>query len=169
MLSNKAENAPRKTKRWFALTCPVCGFRFPPKKFNLTMKEILYPAAVISGGGRAKGFHVEQYVSWESLPKLRQFEIWNNLQCMYTRLGCAYDHFYRILGFLSPEIRRLVQQLQGGYTSAYLTSLFHEYSTSYGPIDKFDKVAEAYPADDYPTAYARSFSRSDLDGGEQHE
>lgn len=55
---------------------------------------------MVAGGGRAKGFHVDEYFPWEALPSFRESEVWNHLLCLYTRLGSAYDQFYKVLGFL---------------------------------------------------------------------
>ena len=131
MLLNQAESTPRKPRKWPALTCPVCGFRFPPRKFNPTMKQILYPVQIVTGGGRAKGFHVEEYIPWEALPKLQQTDIWPSLLCLYTRLASAYDHFYEVLGFLSPEISKILHELQKSYADAYGANPIHDYSYAY--------------------------------------
>jgi len=58
------------------------------------MKPILYPAQIVTGGGRAKGFRVVKYLPWSTLPTFRQTDVWNSLLGLYNRLGAAYDHFY---------------------------------------------------------------------------
>jgi len=169
MLLNQAESAPCKPRELPALTCPVCGFRFPLRKFNSTMKRILYPVQIVTGGGRAKGFHVLEYVPWEALSGLRPPEIWNSLLCLYARLGSAYDNFYRVLGFLSPEIKKLALELQRGYTSPYLTSTFPEYTKPYAPTESSANLEEAYPHDDYPAAYSQPPCKPTIIGGVQNE
>ena len=141
-------------KQWHAFTCPVCGFRFPPKKFNPTMKPILYPVQIVTGGGRAKGFRVLKYLPWSTLPTLRQTDVWNSLLCLYNRLGAAYDHFYHVLGFLSPKMQMLLQELQKSYTHSYRTTTFPEYAGVYASTERSTDIIEPYFKDDYPEAYA---------------
>jgi len=140
-------------KRWFALTCPVCGFRHSPKKFKPAMNSILYPVQIVTGGGRAKGFRVEKYLPWSTLPNLRQTNVWNSILCLYNRLGAAYDFFYETLGFLSPKIRTLIERLQRSYSGSYLRSPFPEYEKIYMSTGSL-QYTEPYLQDDYPEAYA---------------
>jgi hypothetical protein len=144
-------------KHWFSLTCPVCGFRYPLKKFTPAMKPITYPVQIVTGGGRAKGFKVEKYLPWLTLPTLKQTNAWNSLLCLYNRLGVAYDHFYQVLGFLSPEIRRLLQESQRSYADTYQTNLFPEYGKAYALTEISENIAEPYSDADYPEAYAHLF------------
>jgi hypothetical protein len=153
-------------KRWFALSCPICGFRHTLQKFNASMKPILYPVQVVTGGGRAKGFRVEKYLPWSTLPALKQTSAWNSLLCLYNRLGAAYDEYYVTLGFLSPEIKKLLQELQRSYASAYLTDPLPNYDKTYCSGQPQQDMAVRYHEDDYPEAYAHL---SNLIEGEQIE
>lgn len=118
------------------------------------MKPILYPVQIVTGGGRAKGFRVVKYLPWSTLPTLRQTEVWNSLLCLYNRLGAAYDHFYRVLGFLSPKMKTLLQELQRSYAHSYRTSPFSEYARLYASMQSLQDIVEPYTQDDYPEAYA---------------
>jgi hypothetical protein len=122
------------------------------------MKQILYPVRTISGGGRARGFHVQEYFTWGALPRFRQSAIWNNLLCLYTRLGSAYDNFYRVLGFLSPEIKKLLQEIQKGYAGAYQPNPFDNYAAAYGPTSMAQDIVDSYTKDDISDAYSTSLS-----------
>jgi hypothetical protein len=153
-------------KTWIALTCPICGFRYPWKKFNVTMKPILYPVQVVTGGGRAKGFKVDQYLPWSSLPTLRSTDAWNSILCLYSRLGAAYDSFYQVLGFLSPEIKKLLQELQRSYTDTYLANVLPDYTQTYRSGQPSQDIIRSYVGDDYPEAYAHL---SNLIRGEEVE
>ena len=141
-------------KKWFALTCPICGFRYPLKKFTPTIKPIVYPVQIVTGGGRAKGFSVEKYLPWSTLPTLKQTGAWNSLLCLYGRLGAAYDNFYQVLGFLSPEIRKIIQELQKSYAHAYQTNPLSEYTRAYASAQALPDIAEPYTDDDYSGVYA---------------
>jgi hypothetical protein len=118
------------------------------------MAPIAYPAQIVTGGGRAKGFTVEKYLPWSTLPTLKQTDAWNSLLCLYDRLGAAYDHFYQVLGFLSPEVKKLLQELRGSYADAYRTDTFPEYATAYAPTGLSEDITEPYSRADYPDAYA---------------
>jgi hypothetical protein len=141
-------------KKWLSITCPVCGFRHPLSKFRPEMQPILYPAQIVTGGGRAKGFRVEKYLPWTTLPTLKQTNAWNSLLFLYGRLADAYDHFYEVLGFLSPEIKRMLQELQKPYSHVYKTSPFTDYFTAYARTESFVDVAKAYEESNYADAYA---------------
>ena len=143
-----------KLKKWLAFTCPICGFRYPLKKFNPAMKPIAYPMQFVTGGGRAKGFKVAEYLPWQSLPALKQTDAWNSLLCLYDRLGAAYDHFYQVLGFLSPEISKILQELQKSYAHAYQTNPFSEYTRAYVSTQTLPDIAEPCVDDDYSGVYA---------------
>jgi len=153
-------------KKWFALTCPVCGFRFPLKKFKPAMNPILYPVQIVTGGGRAKGFKVLKYLPWSTLPKIRQTEVWNSLLCLYERLGTAYDHFYEVLGFLSPKMKTLLQELQRSYADSYRISPFSEYAQAYAPSKSLQDIVEPYCQDDYPEAYTHLIINSFFGGAQ---
>jgi hypothetical protein len=140
-------------KKWYAFTCPGCGFRQYPAKFNPSMKPILYPVQIVTGGGRAKGFHVEEYIPWEALPRLQQTAIWPSLLCLYTRIASANDHFFEVLGYVSPKMKTLLQQLQRTYADSYLTPPFPEYTKPYA-TDSLHDIVESYVEDDYSKAYA---------------
>ncbi|MGD0495780.1 MAG: hypothetical protein ABSB28_07030 [Candidatus Bathyarchaeia archaeon] len=141
-------------KRWYSLTCPICGFRFPLQKFRPAMKPILYPVQVVTGGGRARGFRVEKYLPWTTLPALKQTNAWNSLLYLYGRLADAYDHFYQVLGFLSPEMCRILQEFQKPYSDAYRTNPSPEYSQAFASKDSPHDIVEPYGDADYPEAYA---------------
>lgn len=117
------------------------------------MKPIIYPVQVVTGGGRAKGFKVAEYLPWSSLPALKQTDAWNSLLCLYNRLGAAYDHFYQVLGFLSPEISKILQELQKSYANAYGTNPIQDYPQTYAKTPQSD-IAETYIEDNYSGAYA---------------
>ncbi len=151
-------------KKWLNLTCPVCGFRYPLTKFKPKMSAIVYPLQIVTGGGRAKGFKVEKYLPWSTLPKLRQTNAWNSLLCLYNRLGAAYDQYYLTLGFLSPEIKKILQALQGSYPDAYRTSKFQEYAHAYASTQPAQDIVDAYSAFDYPEAYAQFLKNQFLEG-----
>jgi hypothetical protein len=151
-------------KQWFALTCPVCGFRYPLKKFNPAMKPIAYPVQVVTGGGRARGFTVAKYLPWPILPTLKQTDAWNSLLCLYNRLGAAYDHFYQVVGWLSPEVKRLLQESQSSYVEAYRTNPFQDYAKVYATKISSENIAEPYSEPDYPDAYAH-FLMNQIPGG----
>jgi len=149
-------------KTWYAATCPVCGFRFRLTKFHAEMKPIIYPIQIVTGGGRAKGFQTVKYIPWTSLPTLTQTAIWNNLLCLYTRLAAAYDNFFKILGFTSPEMQKLLQAARS-YTEAYRPNSLSDYAAVYAPPRTIDTFAEAYD-DDYANTYGHTNS-SQLFGG----
>jgi hypothetical protein len=151
-------------KRWFSLTCPVCGFRYTLKKFKPQMQPIAYPVAIMSGGGRRKGFAVEQYVPWKALPTLKPTGAWNSLLYLYDRLGAAYDHFYEILDFLSPEIKKLLQEPQRSYAYAYRTNPLSEYAHAYASTQSLEDIAEPYDEADYLGAYPDLLSNQVLKG-----
>ena len=118
------------------------------------MKPIDYPVQIVTGGGRAKGFKVEQYLQWAMLPSLKQTAAWKSILCLYERLGAAYDNFYQVLGFLSPEIKALLEGLQKPYTSAYLGDRTQGYASTYPSLKSPDAIAETFTEDNYPEAYA---------------
>jgi hypothetical protein len=124
------------------------------QKFRPALKPILYPVQVVTGGGRAKGFRVEKYLPWTTLPTLKQTNTWNSLLCLYGRLATAYDHFYQVLGFLSPEMQKMLQELQKPYSSAYQTSPFADYPGAYTTTESSMDVADAYQESSYADAYA---------------
>ena len=138
-------------KRWFALTCPVCGFRYPPSKFTSAMYPILYPIQLVTGGGRAKGFSVLKYLPWSTLPALKQTDVWNSLLSLYSRLGAAYDNFYEVLGLLSPKMKTLLQGLRHSYEDSYRIEP-SRYSMLYSR--SLPDITEPYHVNsDYPEAY----------------
>ena len=118
------------------------------------MKPILYPVQIVTGGGRAKGFKVVKYLPWSTLPTFKNKDVWNSLLCLYNRLGAAYDRFYEVLGFLSPKMKTLLQQLQRTYADSYRTSPFREYARVYAQIGSLQDIVEPYCEDDYPEAYS---------------
>ncbi len=118
------------------------------------MKPIIYPVQVVTGGGRSKGFRVAEYLPWSSLPALKQTNAWNSLLCLYERLGAAYDNFYQVLGFLSPEIRKILQELQKSYAHAYQANPPSDYARAYASTQTLPDLSELYIEDDYSGAYA---------------
>jgi len=118
------------------------------------MKPIDYPVQIVTGGGRASGFKVEQYLQWATLPSLKQTAAWKSILCLYGRLGAAYDNFYQVLGFLSPGIKALLEGLQKSYASAYLSDRTQGYASAYSSLKSPDAIAETLTEDDYPEAYA---------------
>lgn len=118
------------------------------------MRSIVYPVQIVTGGGRAKGFRVAQYMPWPSLPTLKGTNAWESILCLYDRLGAAYDNFYQVLGFLSPEIKALLEGLQKPYTSAYLSDRTQGYASTYSSPKSPDAIAETFTEDNYPEAYA---------------
>jgi predicted choloylglycine hydrolase len=128
------------------------------------MKPIVYPVQIVTGGGRAKGFTVEKYLPWSTLPTLKQTNTWNSLLCLYDRLGAAYDNFYQVLGFLSPEMKKVMKELQTSYEDTYRTSLFPEYARVYAPTQSHQDIAEPYGEDDYPRTYAHLLINQLLEG-----
>lgn len=117
------------------------------------MKPILYPVQLFSSLGRAKGFKIQEYLPWSALPTLKQTSAWNSLLSLYGRLSLGYDHFYQELGFLSPEMQKLINQLQKSYADAYRTNPLSEYTEAYAPKLPND-IVEPYSKADYPAAYA---------------
>jgi hypothetical protein len=128
------------------------------------MRPIVYPVQIVTGGGRAKGFRVEKYLEWATLPSLRQTAAWKSILCLYDRLGAAYDNFYQVLGFLSPEIKALLEGLQKSYASAYLNDRTQGYASTYSSPKSPDAIAETFSEDGYPEAYA-NLSINPLLGG----
>ena len=121
------------------------------------MKPIVYPLQIVTGGGRAKGFRVAKYLPWTTLPTLKQTVVWDSLLYLYNRLATAYDEFYQVLGFLSPKMKTLLQELQRSYAHSYGTSPFPEYTGVYTLTEVSQDIAEPYREDDYPEAYACTF------------
>jgi hypothetical protein len=77
-----------------------------------TLEPVRFPAKTVTGGGRAKGFHVERYVPWSEISRLKeQPDVWRGLNCEYLRLSSAYDNFYYYLGFLSPSMSETIASL----------------------------------------------------------
>lgn len=139
-------------RKWYALTCPVCGFRFQPSKFNPTVKPIRYPVQIVTGGGRAKGFKVVEYLPWSTLPALMKSNLYNSLQCVYDRLAAASDKFYETLGFLSPRMKLLIEELQKSYPDSYIISPFQNYARTYAVQQD---ITDAYAKqDDYSKVYS---------------
>jgi len=99
-------------KTWYALSCPVCRFRYPLKKFTAALAPFAYPVQLVTGGGRAQGFHVVEYIPWSTLPRLKENpDLWRALNCEYIRLASAFDSFHTYLGFLSPGMREMIASL----------------------------------------------------------
>ena len=126
----------------------------------------MHPIQIVTGGGRAKGFKVVKYLSWTVLPTLKQTDVWNNILCLYNRLGAAYDHFYQVLGFLSPQIKILLQQLQRSYVESYQTNPFAQYAQAYTRARSSQNIFESYSKDDYPEAYTQTLINFLLGGAQ---
>jgi len=154
----------KQMRRWYSLTCPVCGFRYPLKKFGPSLDPILYPLAIVTGGGRARGFKIVKYLPWSALPSLKDTAVETSLQCLYSRLSTAYDFFYETLGFLSPRMKALLRALQGSYPTSYQTSPYENYHKAFTLTDSTSDIAESYGDDDYPSAYAVFLSKLLLGG-----
>jgi hypothetical protein len=120
-------------KTWIDLTCLSCGFRFSPRKFTkATIQPIRYPAQIVTGGGRARGFHVIGQISWTDVAKLKMNpQIWQALNCEYIRLGSAYDNFYDYLGYLSPRMQDV--------TNALTTEIFRLRAICRELMDQLDR------------------------------
>lgn len=100
-------------KTWINISCPVCHFRHPLRRFTKNIEPIEHPLQLVTGGGRAKGFHVMRYIPWSELPTFRQNpEVWTAVNSEYLRLSFAYDRFYTTLGFLSPEVNSIIESLE---------------------------------------------------------
>lgn len=148
---------------WLSATCPVCGFRHPPKKFSPQLRPIDFPFQIVTGGGRASGFKVQQYLPWSGLPAMKKTEAWNSVLSIYGRPSAAYDNYYDFLGFLSPRMRALLQQYKP-YAEIYGVTSTPEYSDVYSNATPND-FAESYNHIDYTDAYARLL----LNGGVNFE
>jgi hypothetical protein len=100
-------------KTWTNLTCLVCGFRFPPRRFiRDALDTIRSPAQIVTGGGRGKGFHVVRYIPWSDVATLKeQPDVWRALYSEHIRLASAFDNFHLYLGFLSPRMRQIIDSL----------------------------------------------------------
>jgi hypothetical protein len=138
--------------KWLVLNCPLCGFRFPLRKFAGTLKPILFPLGFASSRGRARGFATIERLPWSALPSLQNTDAWNSVLNLYGRLAAAYDHFYITCGFMSPRMTALAEELRKSYADSYLTNPFPQYAQAY-PTTCSD-IAEAYTDTDYSKAYA---------------
>jgi hypothetical protein len=118
------------------------------------MKPILYPLQLVTGGGRAKGFKVARYLPWSTLPTLKQTYAWSSIVALYGRLASAYDNFYQTLGFLSPEIQRMLRELQRSYADVYGAKPLSDYARIYATPTSSSDIASAYSGDDYSKVYA---------------
>jgi hypothetical protein len=126
--------------------------------FTSPLNPVLYPAQIVTGGGRGSGFKALQYVPWSMLPTLKQTSAWDSLLVLYDRLAASYDRFYGACGFLSPRMTALIEELRKSYTDSYLTSPFPPYTQTY-PHTCSD-IAEAYADTDYSEAYALLLNQS---------
>jgi len=100
-------------KTWYALTCPVCGFRYTLRKFTATLMPITHPAQLVTGGGRAKGFQVAERIAWADLRSLDPTsDLMHAINCEYWRLAQAFDNFHFHLGYLSPAMKDLIDSLR---------------------------------------------------------
>ena len=126
------------------------------------MKPIEYPVQIVTGGGRARGFKVAKYLSWSDLPRLEGTDVWQSLLFLYDRLATGYDHYYDILGFMSPKMKALLQTLQGSYANSYRTNPYENYHKAFGT--DFRDIAEAYAETDYSRAYTNTLISTPLGG-----
>jgi len=117
------------------------------------MNQIEYPLARVTGGGRGRGFRVEEYLPWTALPAFRQTTAWNSLSGLYGRLSEAYDRFYEVLGLLSPGMRRLLQESQNSYSHTYQTDPLADYPNAYAPTEPATDFAGIYDESPYNDAY----------------
>jgi len=85
------------------------------------------------------------------LPTLRKTEVWSSLLCLYDRLADAYDRYFEILGFLSPRMQLLLQELRRSYGDTYgIETLSYGAVYSQSPLD----VTAPYRVhSDYSKAY----------------
>jgi hypothetical protein len=139
-------------KTWLANTC-LCNMRFPLSKFKPSMKPIIYPLQIVTGGGYAKGFQTVKYLPWSSLPSYFGTEVWTNILCYYNRLSAVYDHFYETLGFLSPKMRIL---LQAAYPLSYKPTPLENYPAIYSQTSEDQDIVKSYIDDDITDAYFAS-------------
>jgi hypothetical protein len=73
---------------------------------------IQYPAQLVTGGGRARGFQVAEYIPWSGILSFKENpDLWRALNCEYVRLSSAYDNFHHYLGFLSPSMSEVIDSL----------------------------------------------------------
>jgi hypothetical protein len=121
---------------WWSFLCPVCGFQHLPRRFKPEMKPILYPARIMTGGGRARGFKVVRQLPWKDLAELRtDTSLWSSVQSLYTRLAYGFDMFFLHLGYLSPGMVKLLQKAQSSYADIYLTNTVADIGQAYSPVD----------------------------------
>jgi len=137
-------------KKWFSIVCPVCGWRHLPRKFSQNPEPITYPVQVVAGGGRARGFKVVRYLPYAMLPTLRQTEVWTSILCLYDRLAASYDSYFEVLGFLSPKMKLLLQELRP-YENPYMIETSH-YCAVYSQPSP-DIIAPYRVTSDYSQAY----------------
>jgi hypothetical protein len=93
---------------------------------------------------------------------LKQTKTWTNVLFLYDRLGSAYDQFFEVLGFLSPQMKALLLA-SGSYAHAYRTSQSSIYSGIYASQDSLNNV-EPYSEEDYSKVYSQP-SLSPVIGG----
>ena len=115
------------------------------------MRAIAYPLQIVTGGGRAKGFRVVEYLPWSRLKSFARTEAWNSILCLYNRLGAAYDLFYETLGFMSPKMKML---FQSSYAAAYQPNPFENYADAYGAASISQDIVDSYTKDDISDAYS---------------
>jgi hypothetical protein len=150
-------------KEWFAVTCPICGFRYPMKKFASPKEPIAYPIQIVTGGGRAQGFRTLEYLPWSTLKTLVQTDAGKSLANLYARLAASYDSFYETLGWHSPRMRALLKAMQGCYTDSYRRSPFENYHLTFGKSNSAD-IVEAYTDADGSRAYTPNLTDIQLGG-----
>jgi hypothetical protein len=136
------------SKKWLVLNCWLCGFRLPLKKFDKTLKPILFPLGLAGSRGRARGFATLERLPWSILPTLQNTEQWNSILNLYGRLAAAYDHVYETCGFLSPMMDELIKRRS--YEHSYPIGALHQYPHVYAAAPD---VAQAYVDVDYSNAY----------------
>ena len=140
--------------KYLVLSCPVCTFRHPLRKFEKELAPILFPLGFACSRGRARVFITVERLPWSALPSLRHTRAWESVLGVYRRLAAAYDHFYETCGFLSPRMTALVEELRArlSYPDAYLTTGSPSYVKAY--VDTHADMASAYNGGDYSETYA---------------
>ena len=134
----------------------VPSLRFPSSIKEVQFSNEAYPLSSSNCDWR----RTSKRISSSEIPALVnpshvQTDVWSSILCLYNRLGAAYDHFYQVLGFLSPNMKTLLQELQKSYANSYQTSPLPEYAQVYASTGSSQNIATPYCGDDYPEAYSR--------------
>jgi len=90
------------------------------------------------------------------LPELKGTRAWNSIIVLYNRLGFAYDSFYRTLGWLSPEIDKMLKGIAMTYADIYQRDMSTDYTRIYSATNSSDDIVASYSEGDYSQVYARA-------------